>query len=99
MGETINSSEINCTESFWHQSWDELNLSLRLFTCVSVLYIARPCLPNSIGAKSVSRVFSLSLLFSRRFLNRPDSFFKFQHGSIQVIAIGHFSLHNFFSQY
>ena len=40
-GETILSSEINWTESFWHQGWDKLNLSLRLFTCVSVLHITR----------------------------------------------------------
>ena len=48
-GETILSLEINWTESFQHQGWDELNLS---FTCVSVLYITRPRLPNSIAAKS-----------------------------------------------
>ena len=43
VGEMINSLEINCsTESFWHQSWDELNLRLRLFTCVPVLYIYIP---------------------------------------------------------
>ena len=39
VGEMILSLEINWTESFWLQGWDELNLSLRLFTCVSVLYI------------------------------------------------------------
>ena len=40
-GETILSLEINWTESFWLQGWNELNLSLRLFTCVSVLHITR----------------------------------------------------------
>ena len=54
-GEMILSLEINWTESFWHQGWDGLNLSLRLFTCVSVLYITPPPrLPNSIAAKSAS---------------------------------------------
>ena len=58
-GETILSLEFNCTESFCHQGWNELNLSLRLFTCVSVLYITRPRLPNSIAAKSASLSFLL----------------------------------------
>ena len=52
--ETILLLEINWTESFWHQGWDELNLSLSLFTCVSVLYITRPHLLNSIAAKSAA---------------------------------------------
>ena len=58
-GETILSLEINWTESFWYQGWDEINLSLRLFTCVSILYITRPRLPNSIAARSASVSFLL----------------------------------------
>ena len=57
--ETILLLEINWTESFWHQGWDELNLSLSLFTCVSVLYITRPSLPNSFAGKSASVSFLL----------------------------------------
>ena len=68
-GEMILSLEINWTESFWHQGWDGLNLSLRLFTCVSVLYITPPLayrtrlLQNqhqfhSFGGNSTVRTFS-----------------------------------------
>ena len=36
---TILSLEINWTESFWHQGWDELNLSLRVtYMCLSCIY-------------------------------------------------------------
>ena len=57
--EMILSLEITWTEPFWYQGWDELNLSLRLFTCVSVLHTTRLRLPNSIAAKSASVSFLL----------------------------------------
>ena len=83
---TILSLEVNWTNSFWHQGWDELNLNLRLFTCVSVLYITRLRLPNSIAAKSASVSFLLWKFNGANFFSNFWAFF-YRHNVSQEKSI------------
>ena len=87
-GEMILLLKINWTASFWHQGWDELNLSLRLFTCVSVLYITRLRLPNSIAAKSASVSFLLWKFNGANFFSNFRAFFCRNVSQEKSITIG-----------